>query len=85
MIPSQVTQDLEDTLIPLMLVRSTLFHPAQEKGHRVHEMVVSSPVELTFNETATHAKATANKHHRTASGKCILDGGALQFQGCVDL
>ena len=32
-------QDLEDNLIPWMLMRSLLFHPAKEKGHRVHEMV----------------------------------------------
>ena len=42
-------------MIPLMLTLSILLHPAKEKGHRVHEMVVSSAVELTFNETAMHA------------------------------
>ena len=61
-IPSRVTQDLEDTRIPWMLMRSILFHPIKETGHRVHEMVVSSVVEHTFNETAMHAKATVSNY-----------------------
>ena len=50
--------------VPWLLTKSMLLHPAKENGHRVHEMVVSSVVELTFNETAmftqTHAKTTAS-------------------------
>ena len=60
MIPSQVTQDLEDTLMPWMSMRPSLFHPPKEKGHRVHEMVVSSAAELTFNEIAIDTKAMAS-------------------------
>ena len=46
-IPSRVTRDRVDTQIPLMLMRSTLSlsRVAKEKGHRVHETVVSSAVE----------------------------------------
>ena len=44
-IPSQVTQDLEDTLIPWMLMRSNSLSFGKGKCHRVHEMVVSSAVE----------------------------------------
>ena len=56
MIPSPVTRVRVDTQIPPMLMRSTLFHPAQDKGHRLHEMLVSSAVEHIFNENAMHAK-----------------------------
>ena len=45
--------DTQDILTPWML---------QEKGRRVHEMVVSSAVEHIFNGTAMHAKATASHH-----------------------
>ena len=45
-------RELEDTLIQRLLVRSILLHLAKEKGHQVHEMVVSSAVELIFQETA---------------------------------
>ena len=31
-------------------------HPAQDRGHRLHEMLVSSAVEHIFNENAMHAK-----------------------------
>ena len=76
MVPCQATQDLEDTLNPWMLTRSILLHPAQEKGDRVHETVVSNAVELTFNEiamfTAPHANAMASnrlaKANRTNHG-----------------
>ena len=41
-------------------MRSILCHPEKEKGHRVHEIVVSSEVEHIFNVIAMHAKATAS-------------------------
>ena len=40
LIPSRVTRDRVDTLIPLMLIRSTLSRLAKEKGHRVRVMGV---------------------------------------------
>ena len=43
-------------------MRSRLCHPVKEKGHPVHETVVSSAVEHIFNVTAMHAKARANNH-----------------------
>ena len=62
MIPSQVTEQLEDNLIPWMLVRSILCHPAKEMSHRVREKVVSGAVEHIFNVIAMHSKATASNH-----------------------
>ena len=47
-------------LIPWVLMLSILCHPVKETGHRVHEIVVSSAVEHTFNVTEMHAKATAS-------------------------
>ena len=64
MLPRQVTQDLEDTLNPRMLMRLILLHPAREKGYWVHATVVLSVVEFTVNETAIfttlHAEAMAS-------------------------
>ena len=65
--PSPVTRGLEDTLNPRMLTRSIHFCLAKEKGHRVHEIDVSSAVVLIFNETTLHAMATAS--NRLAEGK----------------
>ena len=52
-------------LIQKMLTPSILLHLAREKGHQVHDMVLSSAVELMFRETAMftspHAKAMARK------------------------
>ena len=62
MIPSPVTQYLEDTLISWLLMRSILCHPAKENCHRDHETVVSSVVELIFKEIAMHANAMASNH-----------------------
>ena len=53
--------------IPWMLMRSNLCHIVKEKGHRVHEMVVSSVVEHIFNVTAMHAKATASNQMAKAN------------------
>ena len=64
---SPVTQGLEDTLNPWMLTRSIHFCPAKEKGHRVHEIEVSSAAVLIFNETTLHAMATAG--NRLAEGE----------------
>ena len=55
---------LVDTQIPWMLMRSTLSRLAEEKGHRIRVMGVSSAVEHIFNETAMHARA-----HKQSSGK----------------
>ena len=41
-------------------MRPSLFHPPKEKGHRVHEMVVSNAAELTFNEIAIDTKPMAS-------------------------
>ena len=64
--------ETEGNLIPWMLMRSILCHPAQEKGHRLHEMVVSSAVEHNFNGIAMHAKATAS--HRLAKANRASHG-----------
>ena len=53
-----------DTLNPRMLTRSIHFCLAKEKGHRVHEIDVSSAVVLIFNETTLHAMATASNIQR---------------------
>ena len=75
-IPSQVIQDLEDTLIPWMLTRSILLHLAKGKGHRVHWAVVSSAVELIFKETVIftkpHTKATARNANTASHGSRVL-------------
>ena len=75
-IPSQVTQDLEDTLIPWMLTRSIPSHLARNEGHRVHGMVVLSTVEHIFHGTAMHPKATAGNHlaeaNRASHGLRVL-------------
>ena len=65
--PSPGDTGLEDTLNPWMLTRSIHFCLAKEKGHRVHEVDVSSEVVLIFNETTLHAMATAS--NRLAKGK----------------
>ena len=76
MIPSQVTKDLEDTLIPWMLMRSIFDHPAKAMGHRVREMVVSSAVELIIKETALftslQAEAMARKINRAIHDPRVL-------------
>ena len=46
-------------------MRSILYHPAKEVGHRVHETVVSSAVEHIFNETELHDKGNGKQ----SSGK----------------
>ena len=48
-------------------MRSILCHSVEEKGHRVHEMVVSSAVEHIFNETAMHARAQASNRMAKAN------------------
>ena len=50
-------------------MRSIVCHPVEEKGHRVHEMVVSSASEYIFNETAMHAKETASNRPARANGE----------------
>ena len=65
MIRSQVTQCLENNPIPWMLMRSILLHMAKEKGHRVHEMVVSSAVEHIFERDSNTRKSTGKQ----SSGK----------------
>ena len=42
---------------------------AKERGHRVHEMVVSSAVLLTFNETAMHEEVIASNRLAKANRK----------------
>ena len=59
MIPSRVTRDRVDTLIPWMMMRSTPSHLAKENGHRVLVIGVSSAVEHISHETAMHARAEA--------------------------
>ena len=70
MIPGQVRQELEDTLIPWMSMRPILCHPPKRKGLRLHEMVVSIPFEQILNETTMHAKATASNHLVKANKSC---------------
>ena len=49
-------------------MRSILCLPGEEKGYRVHEMVVSSAVEHIFNETAMYAEATGSNRLEKANG-----------------
>ena len=84
-IPSRVTRDRVDTLIPWMLMRSTLSHPAKEKGHRVRVMGVSSAVVHIFNETAMHAKAQASNRlaraNRASHGPRVSKGKSKVNKG----
>ena len=66
-IPSRVTRDRVDTLIPWMLMRSILSRLAKEKGHRVRVMGVSRAVEHIFSETAMHPKAQASNRMAKAN------------------
>ena len=55
---------------------SLLLNLAKERGHQVHEMVVSSAVELIFREIATftspHAKAMTREVNRGSQGSRVL-------------
>ena len=42
-------------------MRSSLCHPLKEKGHRVHDKIVSSAVQQIFNETAMNARKDNGK------------------------
>ena len=67
MIPSQVSRGQSD---PMDVDAVNSLSSGKEKGHRVHEMVVSSVVEHNFNETAMHPNATASNHLcSTSEGK----------------
>ena len=50
-VPRQVWWELEDTLIQWMLTQSILLHLAKEKGHRVHEMAVSSALKVKISKS----------------------------------
>ena len=75
-IPDQVTHELEDNLIPWIMMRSILCHPEKEKDHRILEIIVSRTKELVLKETAMftqhHAKTMTRKTIRASHGPRVL-------------
>ena len=66
------TQCLEDILTLWMLMRLIPFRLAEAKGHRVHEMVVSSAVLFTINVIAMQRQQQAIVWQRKAEQQVMV-------------